>query len=95
MCMEDNLRVKVDIMGIIKLKFATRYVLELQEIFCGPSIKRNLLSIFLFLIVKVIIYIFFFFFGNNKVEMYEDGKVVGFLEPYVAIYIDLIYLIMV
>ena len=27
--------------------------------------------------------------------MNKDGKVVGFLEPYVAIYIDLIYLIMV
>ena len=27
--------------------------------------------------------------------MYKDGKVVGFLEPYVKIYIDLIYLIMV
>ena len=26
--------------------------------------------------------------------MYKDGKVVGFLEPYMAIYIDLIYLIM-
>ena len=34
-------------------------------------------------------------YRNNKVEMYKDGKVVGVLEPYVAIYIDLINLIMV
>ena len=32
-------------MGLIKLKLATGYVLELQEVSYVPSIRRNLLSI--------------------------------------------------
>ena len=47
--MGDSSRAKVDIMRIIKLRFATRYVLELQEVSYVPSIKINLLSIFLFI----------------------------------------------
>ena len=42
--MGDSSRAKGDIMGIIKLKLATRYVLELQEVSYVPSIRRNLLS---------------------------------------------------
>ena len=73
MYMGDSSRAKVDIMGIIKLKLAIGYVLELQEIFYVPSIRRNLLFIFLLDSQGYI-----FLFGNNKVEMYKDGKVVGF-----------------
>ena len=43
--MGDSSRPKVDIMGIIKLNLATRYVLELQGVSYVPSITRNLLSI--------------------------------------------------
>ena len=43
--MGDSSRVKVDIKGIIKLKLATRYVLEIQEVSYVTSIRRNLLSI--------------------------------------------------
>ena len=73
MYMGDSSRAKVDIMGIIKLKLAIGYVLELQEIFYVPSIGRNLLFISLLDSQGYI-----FLFGNNKVEMYKDGKVVGF-----------------
>ena len=44
-CMGDSSRAKVNIMGIIKLKLATGYVLELQEVSYVPSIRRSLLSI--------------------------------------------------
>ena len=70
--MGDNSRAKVDIMGIIKLKLATKYILELQEFSYVPSIRRNLLSISLLDSQD-----YRFFFGNNKVEMYKDGKVAG------------------
>ena len=43
--MGDNSRAKMDITRIIKLKLATRYVFELQEVSYVPSIRRNLLSI--------------------------------------------------
>ena len=86
--MGDNSRVKVDIMGIIKLKLATGYVLELQEVSYIPSIRGNFLSLSLLDSQG-----YSFLFENNKVEMYKDGKVVGFIT--VAVYIDLIYLIMV
>ena len=45
MYMEDSSRAKVNIMGIINVKLATRYVLELQEVSNVSSIRRNLLSI--------------------------------------------------
>ena len=45
--MGDSSRAKVDIMGIIKLKLAIGYILELQEVSYVPSIRRNLLSIYL------------------------------------------------
>ena len=45
MYMGDSLRAKVDIMGIIKLKLATGYVLEVQEVSYVPSIRKILLSI--------------------------------------------------
>ena len=45
MYMGDSLRAKVDIMGIIKLKLATGYVLEVQEFSYVPSIRKILLSI--------------------------------------------------
>ena len=70
--MRDSSRAKVDIMGIIKLKLATGYVLELQEVSYVPSIRRNLLTISLLDSQG-----YSFLFGNNKVEMYKDGKVVG------------------
>ena len=60
-------------MGIIKLKLAIRYVLDLQEVAYVPSIRGNLLSISLLDSQG-----YSFLFGNNKVEMYKDGKVVGF-----------------
>ena len=87
--MGDNSRAKVDIMGIIKLKLATRYILKLQEFSYVPSIRINLLSISLLDGQG-----YSFLFGNNKVEMYKEGKVVVFLfflVPYVSVYIDLIY----
>ena len=62
--MGDRSRAKVDIMGIIKLKLATGYVLELQEVSYVPSIRRNLLSISLLDSQG-----YSFLFGNNKVEM--------------------------
>ena len=71
--MGDSSRAKVDIMRIIKLKLATGYVLELQEVSYIPSIRRNLLSISLLDSQS-----YSFLFGNNKVEMYKDGKVIGF-----------------
>ena len=71
--MGDSSRAKVDIMGIIMLKLATRYVLELQEVSYVPSIRRNLLSISLLDSQS-----YSFLFGNNKIELYNDGKVVGF-----------------
>ena len=71
--MGDSSRAETDIMGITKLKLATRYILELQEVSYVPSIRRNLLYIFLLDSQGYI-----FLFGNNKVEMYMDGKVVGF-----------------
>ena len=43
--MGDSSRAKVDTLGIIKLKLATGYVLELQEVSYVPSVRRNLLSI--------------------------------------------------
>ena len=64
---------KVDIMGIIKLNLATRFVLELQEVFYLPLIRRNLLSISLSDSQG-----YSFLFANNKVEIYKDVKVVGF-----------------
>ena len=45
MYMGDSSRAKVDIMGIIKLKLVTGYVLELQEVSYVPSRRRNLVSI--------------------------------------------------
>ena len=88
MDMGDNSRGKVDIMGIIKLKLATGYVLELQEVSYIPSIRGNFLSLSLLDSQG-----YSFLFENNKVEMCKDGKVVSFIT--VAVYIDLIYLIMV
>ena len=59
MYMGDISRAKVDIMRIIKLKLATRYGLELQEVSYVPSIRRNCLSISL---LDSQGYSFFFFF---------------------------------
>ena len=47
--------------------------MELQEVSYVPSIRRNLLSISLLDSQG-----HSFLFGNNKVEMYMDGKVVDF-----------------
>ena len=71
--MGDSSRAKVGIMGIIKLKLATGYVLELQEVSYVLLMRRILLSFYLLDSQG-----YSFLFGNNKVEMYKDGKVVGF-----------------
>ena len=87
--MGDSSRSKEDIMGIIKLKLDTRYVLELQEVSYVPSIRRNLLSISLLDSQG-----YSFCLEITKLKCIRMVKWLV-LEPYVAIYIDLIYLIMV
>ena len=55
MYMGDGSRAKANIMGIIKLKHATRYILKLQEVSYVPSIRRTC-YLFPFWMVKVIVF---------------------------------------
>ena len=86
--MGDGSRAKLDIMGIIKLKLAIGYVLELQEVSYVPSIRRNLLSISLLDSQG-----YNFCLKITKLKCIRMVKLLV-LEPYEAIYIDLIYLVM-
>jgi hypothetical protein len=42
--MASGQRVAVKAIGIVKLKFENNYVLELNNVYCIPSISRNLIS---------------------------------------------------
>ena len=77
-------------MGIIKLKLATRYVLELQEVSYVPLIRKKTCYLFPFWIIKVIV----FCLEITKLKCIRMVKLLV-LEHYVAIYIDWIYLIMI
>lgn len=79
--MGDNSKVKVDMIEMIKLKLATRYELELQDVLYVPLIRRNLLSISLLDKQG-----YEFCFGNRQVKLYYRDNIVGFRTLYGNLY---------
>jgi len=69
----DGNKVSVEVIGSFSLLFKTGCYLDLFETFVAPSVRRNLISIYV--LDK---YGFPCSFGNNKVSLSNNSKIVGY-----------------
>ena len=70
--MGDGTRVKVDFLGVVRLRLSTGIFLELQDVAFIPSIRRNLIS------VPILDRLgYSFIFGTGKFKLYQDSLLIG------------------
>ena len=68
--MGDSTRVQVDYFRVVRLQLSTGNFFELQDIAFMPSIKRNLISVPIWIDLDITFFFFFLFFGTGKVELH-------------------------
>ena len=73
MYMGDGTRVRVDLLGVVRLQLRTRNFLKLRDVVYIPSIRRNLISV---PILDRLGYSVFFFFETRKVNLYQDSLLI-------------------
>ena len=90
--MEDDTRVQVDFLRVVRLRLITGNFLELQDVVYIPSIMRNLISIHILDRLG-----YNFLFGTRKVKLYQYSLLIGIgilcgnlyrLELYVLSYVS-------